>query len=113
MQDLGSKRDLWWEDPKWFRNMATLGMPDSPCRESVQNLWAVTAKTHGFAILRQHPVMVRVKRPACSDNGGFLAVDGCNCADAALALQAPQAITGDPGLDHLAEHAHEVFVVQS
>ena len=57
--------------------------------------------------------MGRIQRPARADGGGLLAVDGCDCADTALALQAPETVARDTSLDHFAEDADQVFVVQS
>ena len=92
--------------------MPSLGMANRPGGEPLKDLWPITAESHWFSVLGKHPVMGWVQCPTRSHGGGFLAIDRSDCANATLALQAPQTVASDASLDHLAEHADQVFVMQ-
>ena len=112
VQNLGCKRDLRGKHPYRLGKMPTLWVTERPSREPAQDFGTVSTQCHWFAILRQHPIMGRIQCPRGANGGCFLTIDRSDRADPPLALQTPKSIAGDASLDHLAEHADKVFVVQ-
>ena len=113
MGDLGSKRDLGWQNPDWIRYMATGRVAQVVEQIAVQDLGPVAAQGQRLPVLRYDPIVLRIEGVNGTHDCRLVPVDGGDRAHLALPLQVPESSRLDPGGNHVLENRSELVIARS